>query len=80
MPSADVLAQIAAIIVAITGLFTAITAAAAKLKIDKIHTIAKETAHEVASPNGTTLGDNAEATRNVIAPKAPDETTPPPTP
>jgi hypothetical protein len=70
MPNAEQLTAIAAIIAALTGLITAIggffnhrTTKAAKVNTDNI-------AAAVTTGNGSTLGENSDAIRDVIAPKS----------
>lgn len=77
MPSADVLAQIAAIIAGLTGLFTAVASVLTHRNVNDAKTIAADTNHKVSTENGSTLGENSDAVREAIAPKPTD--TPAPT-
>ena len=59
MPSADVLAQIAAIIAGITGLVTAIGGYFQHRKIDSVQAVAADTNAKVTTTNGSTIGEIA---------------------
>lgn len=65
MPSADVLAQIAAIIAGITGLITAIGGYFQHRKIDTVSAVAADTNAKIQTTNGSTLGEIASKADDV---------------
>jgi len=69
MPSAEQLTAIAAIIAALTGLITAIGGYFTHRTTKATATQADNIAAAVTTANGSTLGENSDAVRNVVAPK-----------
>lgn len=57
MPSADVLAQVAAIIAGLTGLFTAVAAVFQHRRGDAIKATVEKTAADLVTGNGRTPGE-----------------------